>query len=71
PQFNHLSVPLSYPYQSQMNHQTSSVPQITYQSPQVSTQPTSESPLMDSGFVVPVFSLGDDPIVVSTRQLIF
>ncbi|GKF19399.1 hypothetical protein Tco_0068037 [Tanacetum coccineum] len=45
-----------------MNHQTLSVPQITYQSPQVTTQPMIESPLVDSGFVVPVFSLGDDPI---------
>ncbi|GKE16799.1 hypothetical protein Tco_1424376, partial [Tanacetum coccineum] len=26
PQFNHSSIPPSYPYQSQMNHQTSSVP---------------------------------------------
>ncbi|GKA00349.1 hypothetical protein Tco_0672899 [Tanacetum coccineum] len=33
PQFNHSSVPPSYPYQSQTNHQTSSVPQISYQSP--------------------------------------
>ncbi|GJX86441.1 hypothetical protein Tco_0337215 [Tanacetum coccineum] len=45
-----------------MNHQTSSVPQIAYQSPQVSTQPMTESPLVDSGFVVPIFSPGDDPI---------
>ncbi|GKC61987.1 hypothetical protein Tco_1089585 [Tanacetum coccineum] len=30
PQFNHSFVPPSYPYQSQMNHQTSSVPQIAY-----------------------------------------
>ncbi|GJR79127.1 hypothetical protein Tco_0149912 [Tanacetum coccineum] len=62
PQFNHSSVPPSYPYQSQMNHQTSSVPQIAYQSPQVSTQPMTESPLVDSGFDVPVFSPRDDPI---------
>nr|GEY19356.1 hypothetical protein [Tanacetum cinerariifolium] len=34
PQFNHSSVQSSYPYQSQMNHQTSSAPQIAYQSPQ-------------------------------------
>ncbi|GJU06012.1 hypothetical protein Tco_1122442 [Tanacetum coccineum] len=64
PQFNQSSVPPSYLYQSQMNHQTSSVPQIAYQSPQVTTQLMTESPLMDSGFVVPVFSPGDDP----TRQ---
>nr|GEW00967.1 retrovirus-related Pol polyprotein from transposon TNT 1-94 [Tanacetum cinerariifolium] len=45
PQFNHSSVPTSYPYQSQMNHQTLSVPQIAYQSPQVTTQHMTESPL--------------------------
>nr|GEZ50737.1 hypothetical protein [Tanacetum cinerariifolium] len=49
PQFNYSSIPLSYPYQSQMNHQTSSVRQIAYQSAQVTTQPMTESPLMDSG----------------------
>nr|GEU60239.1 hypothetical protein [Tanacetum cinerariifolium] len=52
PQFNHSSVPPSYPYQSQMNHQTSSIPQIAYQLPQVSTQPITESPLVDSIFIV-------------------
>ncbi|GJU04963.1 integrase, catalytic region, zinc finger, CCHC-type containing protein [Tanacetum coccineum] len=62
PQFNHSSVLSSYPYQSQMNHQTSSVPQIAYSSPQVTTQPMTESPLMDSSFTILVFSLGDDLI---------
>ncbi|GKB83220.1 integrase, catalytic region, zinc finger, CCHC-type containing protein [Tanacetum coccineum] len=71
PQFNHSSVPPSYPYQSQMNHQTSSVPQIAYQSPQVSTQPMTESPLVDSGFVVPVFSLGDDLIACLNKAMAF
>ncbi|GJS15533.1 retrovirus-related pol polyprotein from transposon TNT 1-94 [Tanacetum coccineum] len=71
PQFNHSSVPPSYPYQSQMNHQTSSVPQIAYQSPQVSTQPMTESPLVDSGFVVPVFSPGDDPIACLNKAMAF
>nr|GEY31199.1 hypothetical protein [Tanacetum cinerariifolium] len=52
PQFNHSSVPPSYPYQSQMNHQTLFVSQISYQSPQVSTQPMTESPLVDSGFAI-------------------
>ncbi|GJV81205.1 integrase, catalytic region, zinc finger, CCHC-type containing protein [Tanacetum coccineum] len=50
PQFNHSSVQPAYPYQSQMNHQTSSVPQIAYQSPQVTTQPMTESPLMELSF---------------------
>ncbi|GKB32919.1 hypothetical protein Tco_0872320 [Tanacetum coccineum] len=71
PQFNHSSVPPSYPYQSQMNHQTSSVPQIAYQSPQVSTQPMTESPLVDSGFAVPVFSPGDDPIACLNKAMTF
>ncbi|GJY96615.1 hypothetical protein Tco_0513525 [Tanacetum coccineum] len=71
PQFNHSSVPPSYPYQSQMNHQTSSVPQIAYQSPQVSTQSITESPLMDSGFAVPVFFLGDDPIACLNKAMAF
>ncbi|GJW50714.1 retrovirus-related pol polyprotein from transposon TNT 1-94 [Tanacetum coccineum] len=71
PQFNHSSVPPSYPYQSQMNHQTSSVPQIAYQSPQVSTQPMTESPLVDSGFAVPVFSPGDDPIACLNKAMAF
>nr|GEV47241.1 putative ribonuclease H-like domain-containing protein [Tanacetum cinerariifolium] len=59
PQFNHSSLQPSYPYQSQMNHQTSSAPKIAYQSPQVSTQPMTESPLVNSCLVVPVFSLGN------------
>ncbi|GJS67443.1 retrovirus-related pol polyprotein from transposon TNT 1-94 [Tanacetum coccineum] len=71
PQFNHSSVQPSYLYQSQMNHQTSSVPQIAYQSPQVTTQPMTESPLVDSGFVVPVFSLGDDPIACLNKAMAF
>ncbi|GJU52300.1 putative reverse transcriptase domain-containing protein [Tanacetum coccineum] len=71
PQFNHSSVPSSYPYQSQMNHQTLYVPQIAYQSPQVTTQPMIESPLMDSGFSVPVFSPGDDPIACLNKTMAF
>ncbi|GJT29747.1 hypothetical protein Tco_0910022 [Tanacetum coccineum] len=71
PQFNHSSVPSSYPYQSQMNHQTSYVPQIAYQSPQVTTQPMIESPLIDSSFDVPVFSLGDDPIACLNKAMVF
>nr|GEU57117.1 hypothetical protein [Tanacetum cinerariifolium] len=48
PQVNHSSFQSSYPYQSQMNHQTLSVSKITYPSPQVSTQPMTGSPLVDS-----------------------
>ncbi|GJZ36517.1 putative ribonuclease H-like domain-containing protein [Tanacetum coccineum] len=54
-----------------MNHQTSSVPQIAYQSPQVSTQPMTESPLVDSGFAVLVFSPGDDPIACLNKAMAF
>ncbi|GKC62884.1 retrovirus-related pol polyprotein from transposon TNT 1-94 [Tanacetum coccineum] len=71
PQFNHSSVPPSYPYQSQMNHQTSSVAQIAYQSPQVTTQPMIESPLVDSSFVVPVFTPGDDLIACLNKAMAF
>ncbi|GJW94624.1 integrase, catalytic region, zinc finger, CCHC-type containing protein [Tanacetum coccineum] len=71
PQFNHLSVPPLYPYQSQMNHQTSSIPQIAYQSPQVSTQPMTELPFVDSGFAVPIFSPGDDSIACLNKAMAF
>nr|GEX69965.1 uncharacterized mitochondrial protein AtMg00810-like [Tanacetum cinerariifolium] len=71
PPVNHSSIRSSYPYQSQMNHQTSSVLQITYQLPQVTTQPMAESPLMDSGFSVLVFSLGDDPIPCLNKEMDF
>ncbi|GJW71475.1 retrovirus-related pol polyprotein from transposon TNT 1-94 [Tanacetum coccineum] len=54
-----------------MNHQTSSVLQIAYQSPQVSTQPMTESPLVDSGFVVHVFSPGDDLIACLNKAMSF
>nr|GEW40802.1 hypothetical protein [Tanacetum cinerariifolium] len=54
-----------------MNHQTSSVPQIAYQSPQVTTQPMTESPLVDSGFAVPVFSPRDDPIACLNNAMAF
>ncbi|GJR19215.1 putative ribonuclease H-like domain-containing protein [Tanacetum coccineum] len=54
-----------------MNHQTSSVPQIAYQSPQVTTQSMTESPLIDSGFVFPIFSLGDDLIACLNKAMAF
>ncbi|GJU72110.1 hypothetical protein Tco_1263515 [Tanacetum coccineum] len=54
-----------------MNHQTSSVPQIAYQSPQVSSQPMTESPLMDSGFAILVFSPGDDLIACLNKAMAF
>ncbi|GJV66885.1 retrovirus-related pol polyprotein from transposon TNT 1-94 [Tanacetum coccineum] len=54
-----------------MNHQTSFVPQIAYQSLQVSTQLMTESPLVDSCFDVPVFSLGDDLIAYLNKAMAF
>ncbi|GKC41959.1 hypothetical protein Tco_1059681 [Tanacetum coccineum] len=58
-----------------MNHQTSTVPQVipqvAYQSPQAHTQPMTESPFGDSGFDVPVFSPGDDPIACLHKAMAF
>nr|GEU50379.1 hypothetical protein [Tanacetum cinerariifolium] len=54
-----------------MNHQSLFVPQTAYQSPQVSTQPMTKSPLVDSGFVVPVFSSGDDLIACLNKAMAF
>ncbi|GKC37232.1 hypothetical protein Tco_1049616 [Tanacetum coccineum] len=74
-QFNHSSIPPSHTFQSQMNHQTSTVPQVipqvAYQSPQANTQPMTESPFGDSGFAVPVFSLGDDPIACLNKAMAY
>ncbi|GJS60176.1 integrase, catalytic region, zinc finger, CCHC-type containing protein [Tanacetum coccineum] len=74
-QFNHSSIPPSHTFQSQMNHQTSTVPQVipqvAYQSPQAPTQLMTESPFVDSGFVVPVFSPGDDPIACLNKAMAF
>ncbi|GJV72149.1 retrovirus-related pol polyprotein from transposon TNT 1-94, partial [Tanacetum coccineum] len=58
-----------------MNHQTSIVPQVipqvAYQSPQALTQLITESPFGDSGFAVPVFSPGDDPIACLNKAMAF
>ncbi|GJW24582.1 hypothetical protein Tco_0038393 [Tanacetum coccineum] len=74
-QFNHLSIPPSHIFQSQMNHQTSSVPQVisqvAYQSSPALTQLMTKSPFIDLGFVVPVFSLGDDPIACLNKAMAF
>ncbi|GJR93070.1 putative ribonuclease H-like domain-containing protein [Tanacetum coccineum] len=68
PQISHSSVPPSQQYQS---HQTSSVLQIDYTSPQPSTQPLTEFPQLDSGLVVPVFNQGDDPIACLNKAMAF
>ncbi|GJX02974.1 hypothetical protein Tco_0188890 [Tanacetum coccineum] len=70
-QFNHLSIPPSHTYQSQMNHQTSIVSQVAYQSPQAPTQLMTESPIVDLGFDVPVFSLRDDLIACINKAMAF
>ncbi|GJX71475.1 retrovirus-related pol polyprotein from transposon TNT 1-94 [Tanacetum coccineum] len=58
-----------------MNHQTSTVPQVipqvAYQSPQAPTQLVTESPFIDSGFVVLVFSPGDDPNACLNKAMDF
>ncbi|GJY37102.1 hypothetical protein Tco_0422480 [Tanacetum coccineum] len=71
PQISHLSVPPSHQYQSHRDHQTSSVPQIAYHSPQVSIQPMTEFPQMYSGLVVHVFTQGDDPITYLNKAMAF
>ncbi|GKA78926.1 hypothetical protein Tco_0785463 [Tanacetum coccineum] len=74
-QFNPSSIPPSHTFQSQMNHQTSTVPQVisqvAYQSPQAHTQPMTESPFRDSGFAIPVFSLRDDLIACLNKEMAF
>ncbi|GJS66792.1 retrovirus-related pol polyprotein from transposon TNT 1-94 [Tanacetum coccineum] len=58
-----------------MNHQTSyvpqAIPQVAYQSPPALTQLMTESPFVDSGFSVPVFSPGDDPIACLNKAMAF
>ncbi|GJT96231.1 integrase, catalytic region, zinc finger, CCHC-type containing protein [Tanacetum coccineum] len=58
-----------------MNHQTLTIPQVipqvAYQSPQAPTQLMTESPFVDSGFAVPVFSPGDDPISCLNKAMAF
>ncbi|GJV27359.1 integrase, catalytic region, zinc finger, CCHC-type containing protein [Tanacetum coccineum] len=74
-QFNHSSIPPSHTFQSQMNHQTSTVPQVipqvAYQSPQAPTQLMTKSPFVDSCFVAPVFSPRDDLIACLNRAMAF
>ncbi|GJZ60490.1 hypothetical protein Tco_0616306 [Tanacetum coccineum] len=74
-QFNHSSIPPSHTYQSQMNHQTSTIPQVipqvAYQPPQAPTQLMTESPIVDSGFAVLVFSPGDNLIACLNKVMAF
>ncbi|GJS12408.1 retrovirus-related pol polyprotein from transposon TNT 1-94, partial [Tanacetum coccineum] len=43
--------------------------QVAYQSPQAPTQLITESPFVDSCFVIPVFSSGDDPIACLNKAM--
>ncbi|GJX03996.1 hypothetical protein Tco_0189912 [Tanacetum coccineum] len=70
-QITHSFVLPSQQYQSHMDHQTSSVSPIAYNSPQYSTQPMTDFPQMDSGLVVPVFTQGDDPISCLNKAMDF
>ncbi|GJW19811.1 retrovirus-related pol polyprotein from transposon TNT 1-94 [Tanacetum coccineum] len=54
-----------------MNHQTSTIPQVTYQSPQAHTQPMTKSPFGDSSFDVLVFSPRDDLIACLNKAIDF
>ncbi|GJY70791.1 hypothetical protein Tco_0474494 [Tanacetum coccineum] len=58
-----------------MNNQTPTVPQVilqvSYQSPQAPTQLMTELPFVDSGFAVPVFYPGDDPIACLNKAMAF
>ncbi|GJY12373.1 reverse transcriptase domain-containing protein [Tanacetum coccineum] len=54
-----------------MNHQTSTIPQVDYQSPQAPIQLMTESLIIDSGFAVLVFSLEDDLIAYLNKAMDF
>ncbi|GJW55385.1 retrovirus-related pol polyprotein from transposon TNT 1-94 [Tanacetum coccineum] len=54
-----------------MDHQTSLVPQIAYHSPQVSTQPMTEFPQLDSSLAVLMFTQRDDPIACINKAMAF
>nr|GEY08288.1 hypothetical protein [Tanacetum cinerariifolium] len=54
-----------------MNHQTSSILQIAYQSPPAPTKLMIELPLVDSGLAILVFSPGDDPIAFCNKEMAF
>ncbi|GJX53067.1 hypothetical protein Tco_0281436 [Tanacetum coccineum] len=71
PQISHSTIPPSQQYQSHMDHQTLSIPQNAYHSPQVSTQPMTEFPQLDSGLAVLVFTQGDDPIACLNKAMAF
>ncbi|GKE89651.1 hypothetical protein Tco_1567126 [Tanacetum coccineum] len=58
-----------------LHHQTlivpQVIPQVSYQSPQAPIQLMTKLPFVDSGFTVPVFSPGDDPIACLNKAMAF
>ncbi|GJS13735.1 hypothetical protein Tco_0408207 [Tanacetum coccineum] len=70
--------PLSYEalahqqvYQSPASHQTSMILQQAYHSPAVQQQPQAVFPQQESGFTVPSFLPGDDPIASLNKAMAF
>nr|GEV99580.1 hypothetical protein [Tanacetum cinerariifolium] len=65
--------PLAFIANQQMTpyHFNTLITQVDYQSPQAPTQLMTESSFVDSGFSVPVFSLGDDPIACINKAMAF
>nr|GEV64783.1 hypothetical protein [Tanacetum cinerariifolium] len=68
-QINHSPISPSQQYQSHIDHQTSYVPPIAYNSPQSSTKPMIEFPQIDSGLDVPEFTKGDDLIACLNKAM--
>nr|GEV52765.1 hypothetical protein [Tanacetum cinerariifolium] len=75
PQLNQSSIPPSHTFQPQMNPQTlyvkQVIPQVAYQSPLPTAHHLTESPFVDSSFVVHVSSPGDDPIACLHKAMAF
>nr|GEV89863.1 reverse transcriptase domain-containing protein [Tanacetum cinerariifolium] len=67
-QFNHSSISPSHTFQSHMNHQTSTVPQVAYQSPQAPTQLMTVSSFVNSGSLLPI-SNSELPLIQETKPL--
>ncbi|GKF37474.1 hypothetical protein Tco_0114232 [Tanacetum coccineum] len=51
-----------------MNHQTSTVPQVAYQSPKAPTQLMTESSFVDSGSLLPIIN-SELPLIQETKPL--
>ncbi|GJV07259.1 hypothetical protein Tco_1344915 [Tanacetum coccineum] len=60
-----------HPFQTQLNHTPTLVPQNAYHSSQISQQPQVEFPQIDSGLAVQSFLPGDDPIACRNKAMAF